>query len=65
MELSKETLLLLEDIERRIDPETEEDLEKQWLDFTYGRFDGDISARSVKKLRRLPSSRRVSISTMR
>ena len=33
MELSKETLLLLEDIERRIDPETEDDLEKQWLDF--------------------------------
>ncbi|MBQ4628306.1 MAG: hypothetical protein IJB44_04435 [Clostridia bacterium] len=49
MELSKETLLLLEDIERRIDPETEEDLEKQWLDFTYGRFDGDIFCPKRKK----------------
>ncbi|MBO5300020.1 MAG: hypothetical protein J6B51_08110, partial [Clostridia bacterium] len=50
MELSKETLLLLEDIERRIDPETEDDLEKQWLDFTYGRFDGDIFCPNRKKL---------------
>lgn len=50
MELSKETLLLLEDIERRIDPETEEDLEKQWLDFTYGRFEGEIFCPNRKKL---------------
>lgn len=50
MELSKETLLLIEDIERRIDPETEEDLEKQWLDFTYGRFEGEIFCPNRKKL---------------
>ena len=42
MRVSDETRKLLEDIERRIDPETEDDLEKQWLDFTYGRFTGDI-----------------------
>ena len=42
MKLSKETVALLEDIERRIDPETEEDFIRQWDDFQYGRFQGDI-----------------------
>ena len=39
---SKTTLSLLEDIERRIDPEVEEDFKNQWRDFLYGRFKGDI-----------------------
>ncbi|MBO7296854.1 MAG: hypothetical protein J6V39_06305, partial [Clostridia bacterium] len=46
----KETLLLLEDLERRIDPETEEDFKNQWRDFLYGRFDGDIFTPKRKKL---------------
>ena len=33
--LSKQTLELLDDIERRIDPETEEDFTEQWRDFLY------------------------------
>lgn len=40
--LSKQTLELLEDIERRIDPETEEDFANQWHDFLYDRFDGEV-----------------------
>ena len=39
---SKKKFALLEDIDRRIDPEVEEDLQNQWKDFLYGRFDGDI-----------------------
>ena len=37
IKLSRETELLLEDIERRIDPETEEDYRRQWEDFLYDR----------------------------
>lgn len=48
--LSKETIALLEDIERRIDPETEEDFVNQWKDFTFGRFDGEIFMSCRKKL---------------
>ena len=40
--LSRDTELLLEDVERRIDPDTEDDFRKQWEDFIYDRFDGDI-----------------------
>ena len=40
--LSEQTIALLEDIESRIDPETEEDFSRQWEDFLYGRFKGDI-----------------------
>ena len=32
----------LEDLERRIDPEVEDLLEKEWAEFTEGRFGGDI-----------------------
>ncbi len=39
---SNETLALLEDIERRIDPEAEEAYLSQWRDFIFGRFEGDI-----------------------
>ncbi len=39
---SNETLALLQDIESRIDPETEEDYKAQWRDFLFDRFEGDI-----------------------
>lgn len=32
----------LEDLESRIDPETEERLLQEWIDFTEGRFDGPV-----------------------
>lgn len=37
MKLSSYTLALLDDIERRIDPETEEDYRKQWENFWYNK----------------------------
>jgi len=40
MKLSNYTLALLDDIERRIDPETEEDYRAQWKEF----WDGNVSA---------------------
>ena len=40
--ISEDTRILLEDIEKRIDPEAEEDFERQWKDFLYGGFTGDI-----------------------
>ncbi len=40
--LSQQTLALLDDIERRIDPESEESMAAQWHDFLYNRFEGDI-----------------------
>lgn len=49
MTLSNETLKLLEDIESRIDPETEDDFKKQWEDFIYDRFDGDVFTPHRKK----------------
>lgn len=42
LQLKKETIALLEDIERRIDPAVEEDFSAQWKDFLYGRFEGDL-----------------------
>lgn len=41
-ELRKETLALLDDIERRIDPEVEDKYLAEWQDFLYDRFTGDI-----------------------
>ena len=40
--LKPETLALLEDIEARISPETEEDLSSQWHDFLYGKNNDTI-----------------------
>ena len=48
--LSRDTELLLEDVERRIDPDTEDDFRKQWEDFIYDRFDGDIFIPQRKNL---------------
>ena len=42
IQLSQTTLALLDDIERRIDPASEESMAAQWHDFLYNRFDGDI-----------------------
>ena len=50
MHLSEKTIALLEDIERRIDPETEENFENQWRDFLFDRFDGEIFNPERKKL---------------
>ena len=47
---SATTLALLEDIERRIDPEVEEDFKAQWRNFLYGGFSGDIFSPKRKKL---------------
>ena len=49
LQLKKETVALLEDLERRIDPEVEDDLSAQWHDFLYGKFDGDIFAPRRKR----------------
>ena len=49
MKLSRETMALLEDIERRIDPETEDDFQGQWRDFLFDRFEGDIFNPERKK----------------
>lgn len=46
---SQKTLALLEDIERRIAPEVEEDFQNQWKDFLYGRFEGDVFTPRRKK----------------
>ena len=43
-ELSRETEALLDDLERRIDPETEDDYISQWSDFLFDRFTGEIFA---------------------
>lgn len=50
MKLSRETIALLEDIEARIDEETEEDYIGQWRDFLYDRFEGDIFLPVRKKV---------------
>lgn len=42
VKLSKETTALLDDIEERIDPETEKNYFLQWKDFLDGKFKGDI-----------------------
>ena len=48
--LSRDTLALLDDIEARIDPETEEDFAARWEDFLFDRFEGDIFSPHRKKL---------------
>jgi len=50
IQISRETELLLEDIERRIDPETEEDFVRQWEEFLYDRFEGELFSPKRKKL---------------
>jgi len=40
--LSKDTLALLDDIEERIDPDVEDKYQAEWKDFLYGRFDGEL-----------------------
>ncbi|MBQ2988812.1 MAG: hypothetical protein IJD59_06895 [Clostridia bacterium] len=50
MKLSRETIALLEDIERRIDPQTEEDFIGQWRDFLWDRFDGEVFNPERKKI---------------
>lgn len=40
--LKKETIALLEDLERRLNAEAEEDLARQWEDFLFDRFKGEI-----------------------
>ena len=42
MTLNNQTIEILEDIERRLDPEAEDDYMKQWEDFLYDRFDGGV-----------------------
>lgn len=49
MQLSSYTRALLDDIERRIDPETEEDLAAQWARFWSGGFDGALFHPARKK----------------
>ena len=48
MELSAYTLALLEDLERRIDPETEDDYLSQWVNFWEGKHEG-MSFRPARK----------------
>ena len=47
---SAKTRALLEDIERRIDPEVEEDFCKQWEDFLFDRFEGEVFMPRRKRL---------------
>ena len=49
-QLSKNTIALLEDIEDRIDPETEADFEDQWRNFLFDRFHGDLFSPKRSKL---------------
>lgn len=49
LKLSEETTALLEDIEKRIDPETENDYFMQWKDFLENRFKGDVFTPVRKK----------------
>ena len=46
---SKMTVAMLEDIERRLDPEVEEDFCEQWRGFLKDEFDGDIFCPRRKK----------------
>lgn len=48
--LQKETISLLEDLERRLDAAVEEDYNAQWEDFLYNRFDGDLFSPNRKKV---------------
>ena len=42
LQLKQETIALLEDIERRIDPDAEDRLDADWLAFLRGEYEGDI-----------------------
>ena len=42
MQLTRETRMLLEDLEERICPETEDDFIRQWRVFLAGEFSGEI-----------------------
>ena len=50
MNLSSYTLALLEDIERRIDPEIEEEYFAQWVNFWDGKCDTKVFVPSRKKV---------------
>ena len=50
MKLSDYTLALLADIERRIDPETEEDYREQWKNFWYNQTDVPVFRPERKKV---------------
>ncbi len=50
IKLSNDTIALIEDIEKRIDPDTEDDFRQQWKTFLYDKFDGDIFRVKRKKL---------------
>ena len=50
IQLRKDTIALLDSIERRIDPEVEDDFIEQWKDFTFDRFKGDIFTPCRKKV---------------
>ena len=47
---SEKTLALLSDLEDRIDPEVEDDYQKQWEDFLDGKFNGEIFMPLRKKI---------------
>lgn len=47
--MNKKLLECLEDLERRIDPEVEEDLTKQWLDFVEGKCSSNVFVPKRKK----------------
>ena len=55
MKLSSYTLALLEDIENRLDPETEEDFRRQWEDFWADRCT-DVVFRAKRKTIRKPEA---------
>jgi len=50
MKLSDYTIALLEDIEKRIDPETEEDYRTQWKNFWYAQGDTQVFKPCRKKV---------------
>ncbi len=49
IQLKPETIALLDDIESRIDPETEEDFAAQWRAFLYGQYGGEMFKPQRKK----------------
>jgi hypothetical protein len=49
--MNQQIQALLEDIESRIDPVVEDDYNRQWEDFLYDRFTGDIFSPARKKLK--------------
>ena len=47
---SKTTIAMLEDIERRLDPEVEADFDAQWRGFLKNEFQGEIFCPRRKKV---------------